>query len=77
MRLLRSAQASSSTPAASADPCPRIPRSAPAPQWHVEDFLLQSINLMMIGRPKAWWWVPKAAEEAFKELLEDQWEIEE
>jgi hypothetical protein len=48
-----------------------------APQWHVEDFLLQSINLMVVGRPKAWWWVPRAAEAAFKQLLEDYWELEE
>ncbi|KXZ52607.1 hypothetical protein GPECTOR_9g652 [Gonium pectorale] len=44
--------------------------------WHVEDFLLQSINLMLVGRPKAWWWVPRDAEAAFKDYLEDQWEKE-
>eukprot|EP00198_Chlamydomonas_reinhardtii_P008870 XP_001698207.1 predicted protein [Chlamydomonas reinhardtii] len=44
--------------------------------WHVEDFLLQSINMMVVGRPKAWWWVPRAAEAGFKQLLEDQWELE-
>ncbi|KAG2451860.1 hypothetical protein HYH02_003636 [Chlamydomonas schloesseri] len=44
--------------------------------WHVEDFLLQSINLMVVGRPKAWWWVPRAAEADFKQLLEDYWELE-
>jgi hypothetical protein len=46
-------------------------------QWHVEDFLLQSINLMMVGRPKAWWWVPRDKEAAFKEYLDDQWDAEE
>ncbi|EFJ48023.1 hypothetical protein VOLCADRAFT_91168 [Volvox carteri f. nagariensis] len=45
--------------------------------WHVEDFLLQSINLMAVGRPKAWWWVPRDKEEVFKEFLEDQWDAEE
>ncbi|GIL66571.1 hypothetical protein Vafri_20064 [Volvox africanus] len=44
--------------------------------WHVEDFLLQSINLMMVGRPKAWWWVPRDKEAVFKEYLEDQWDPE-
>ncbi len=43
----------------------------------MEDFLLQSINLMLMGRPKAWWWVPREAEEAFKDCLEDQWDKEE
>ncbi|GIL70944.1 hypothetical protein Vretimale_4045 [Volvox reticuliferus] len=44
--------------------------------WHVEDFLLQSINMMMVGRPKAWWWVPRDKEAVFKEYLEDQWDAE-
>ena len=38
-------------------------------QWHVEDFLLQSMNLMLVGQPKAWWWVPRHAEAAAAEYL--------
>lgn len=41
----------------------------PTPQWHVEDFLLQSINLMLVGQPKAWWWMPRSVEAQAKEFL--------
>ncbi|KAG2488312.1 hypothetical protein HYH03_013162 [Edaphochlamys debaryana] len=44
--------------------------------WHVEDFLLQSINLMCVGRPKAWYWVPRHVEPAFLEYLDEHWENE-
>lgn len=38
-------------------------------QWHVEDFLLQSINLLAAGRPKIWWWAAREQEGSATTLL--------